>query len=61
MAVFRLNENLSVLIDDATELRLEGDYISAWNNKKMIAIFKASEVVGCWIECEKVMIDGKVY
>ena len=59
MATFMLSKNEMVNIC-ATEISMDGDYISAWMNDKQVAIFKASEVVGCWLEEERKVHDGKV-
>ena len=59
MAAFMLNEREMVSIR-ATEISMEGDYISAWNEDKRVAIFRASEVIGCWLETGGIS-DGKVY
>lgn len=60
MATFMLNEREMISIR-ATEISMDGNYISAWMNDKQVAIFKASEVVGCWLEEERKVYDGKVY
>jgi hypothetical protein len=60
MATFMLNEREMIRIC-ATKISMDGDYISAWMNDKQVAIFKASEVVGCWLEEERKVHDGKVY
>lgn len=49
MATFMLSKNEMVNIC-ATEISMEGDYISAWDEEKRVAIFRASEVIGCWLE-----------
>lgn len=49
MATFLLNERERVCIR-ATEISMDGDYISAWDEEKRVAIFRASEVIGCWLE-----------
>lgn len=59
MAVFSLKENLTICVR-ATEIDIEGEYIVAWDDDKRVAIFRASEVIGCWIENERKCIDGRV-
>lgn len=59
MAVFLLKENVTRCVR-ATEIDIEGEYIVAWDDDKRVAIFRASEVIGCWIDYERKCIDGRV-
>ena len=47
--MFMLSEKLTICIQ-ATEIALQGDFVSAWLGETQVAIFRASEVIGCWIE-----------
>ena len=58
MAIFMLSKNLSICVK-ATELCFMGDYITAWLKGKRVAIFRKSEVIGCWLD--RSVSDGKVY
>lgn len=49
MAKFMLSENLFVLVK-ATEISHSDGYIYAWDGEDIVAIFRESEVIGCWLE-----------
>jgi hypothetical protein len=53
-----LNENLTICVK-ATKITYEKEFIVAWWEQKPTAMFKSSEVIGCWLE--GVCFDGKVY
>jgi hypothetical protein len=60
MVTFMLNEREMVSLP-ATEIDIKDGYIIAWEDDKQVAIFRASEVVGCLLETERKIFDGKVY
>lgn len=49
MASFLLKDK-RILCIQATEICFKDDFITAWLNKKRVAIFHASEVIGCWLD-----------
>ena len=48
-AHFMLNENLTICVP-ATHVGYMDGYISAFDNNKLIAEFKANKIIGCWME-----------
>ena len=49
MAVLMLKNNHFIHIK-ATEIRLAGEYVNILRNKKLVAIFRGSEIIGCWLD-----------
>jgi hypothetical protein len=56
MAMFMLNDKLTICVK-ATRLTHENGYAVAWYEGECSAFFKASEIVGCWLDCG-VKLDG---
>ena len=56
MAMFMLNPNVTICVK-ATELSHADSHIIAWDGEDIVAIFKESELIGCWLE--RVDEDGK--
>lgn len=52
MATFMISHNESVSVP-ATEICLENEYFTAWDGETRTAIFRASEIIGCWLEPPK--------
>lgn len=48
-AMFMLNEHLTICVQ-ATEISQHDGYVIAWDDDKQVAIFRASEVIGCWLD-----------
>lgn len=49
MAVFMISEERMVSVE-ATEISHSEGCIIAWKYEDVVAIFRDSEVIGCWIE-----------
>lgn len=49
MAMFMLSEQITICVK-ATEISHKDGYVFAWNGENVVAIFKASELIGCWLE-----------
>ena len=49
MAMFMLSEQFTLCVK-ATEISHKDGYVFAWNGENVVAIFKASELIGCWLE-----------
>ena len=58
MAMFLLNAELTICVS-ATEICTEGEYVVAWNDDKQVAIFRASEIIGCWLDEKGAFIDER--
>ena len=56
--MFMLSEKLTICVK-ATELCIKGDCITAWLDGKRVAIFRTSEVIGCWLDGS--VSNAKVY
>ena len=49
MATFMISEDRMISLE-ATEISQSDDYIIAWKYEDVVAMFRASEIIGCWIE-----------
>ena len=49
MACFMLKDNMVIKVD-ATEISHTDGFIIAWRYEDVVAMFRASEIVGCWLE-----------
>ena len=59
MAVFMLSENQTIHIQ-ATEISHNDGYVVAWYDEDVVAMFRASEIIGCWLDKERSIKDGRV-
>ena len=49
MACFMLKDNMVIKVD-ATEISHTDGFIIAWRYEDVVAMFRASEIIGWWIE-----------
>ena len=49
IAHFMINEHEMISLE-ATEISHSEGYIIAWKYEDVVAMFRASEIIGCWIE-----------
>lgn len=47
MVTVMMNNGKALCIH-ATELRLKGNYVTALSNGKVVGVFCATEIIGCW-------------
>lgn len=58
MAMFMLSGSVTICVK-ATELSHADSQIIAWDGEDIVAIFRESELIGCWLE--RVVDDGTIY
>ena len=49
MALFMVNEKITVCVQ-ATEISHNDGYILAWFGEDIVAMFRESEIIGCWLD-----------